>query len=323
LITVFDNAQRAHDPRFFLPSGAQQPCPEKPARVDAPLGAVQAMGGPVGQAPDAGLALILAVHPSRCVTFLQTIHTRWLRIPGASAEVIPTIRPANRTDGYPLPVVGQAGYHQTDTSCPIWACTWNAADASAQTAIHGADLVLGKERAVYALARPPGHRSFAEMAGACHLDSSAIAARRLTDAGRLVAMLDVDPHHGNGTQGIFHDRGDVLTVAIRAHLERYIDGCHSVAEVSEPADEPVVGKHDLPGTDNAPCGLQFPPAQAGTGQAQNGCLPVQGHGVGQGRGSGLPVAAGRRLADTGQIDSSRPRPGRGWAPGPEPDVSGR
>jgi acetoin utilization deacetylase AcuC-like enzyme len=222
MITVFDDAQRAHDPQFFLSSGAQQACPEKPARVDALLGAVQAMGGPVVQAPDAGLAPILRVHSLRYVTFLQTIHARWSRIPGASAEVIPNIHPANRTDGYPLSAVGQAGYHQTDTSCPISARTWGAAYASAQSAIHGADLVLGGERAVYALARPPGHHAFAEMAGGfCYLNNTAIAAQRLAGAGRRVAILDVDLHHGNGTQGIFYDRGDVLTVSIHAHPERY------------------------------------------------------------------------------------------------------
>jgi acetoin utilization deacetylase AcuC-like enzyme len=222
MITVFDEAQRAHDPQFFLSSGAAQPCPEKPARVDALLGAVRALGGPVVQGPDAGLAPILRVHPQRYVTFLQTIHSRWSRIPGASAEVIPNIHPANRADGYPLSAVGQAGFHQTDTSCPISAETWGAAYASAQTAIHGADLVHRGARAVYALCRPPGHHAFAELAGGfCYLNNSAIAAQRLTDAGRRVAILDVDLHHGNGTQGIFYDRADVLTVSIHAHPERY------------------------------------------------------------------------------------------------------
>lgn len=222
MITVFDDAQRAHDPQFFLSSGAQFPCPEKPARIDALLGAVRRMGGPVVQAPDAGTEPIRRIHPERYLTFLQTIYTRWSRIPGASAEVIPNIHPANRTDGYPLSAVGQAGFHQTDTSCPISAETWAAAYASAQTAIHGADLVLGGQRAVYALSRPPGHHAFAELAGGfCYLNNSAIAAQRLTDAGRRVAILDVDLHHGNGTQGIFYDRADVLTVSIHAHPERY------------------------------------------------------------------------------------------------------
>jgi acetoin utilization deacetylase AcuC-like enzyme len=222
MITVFDAAQRAHDPQFFLSSGAPQPCPEKPARIDALLGAVRRRGGPVVQAPDAGVAPIRRIHPERYLTFLQTIHRRWSRIPGASAEVIPNIHPANRTDGYPLSAVGQAGFHQTDTSCPISAQTWAAAYASAQTAIHGADLVLQGERAAYALCRPPGHHAFAELAGGfCYLNNSAIAAQRLADAGRKVAILDVDLHHGNGTQGIFYDRADVLTLSIHAHPERY------------------------------------------------------------------------------------------------------
>ncbi|GLS85525.1 acetylpolyamine amidohydrolase [Cypionkella aquatica] len=222
MITVFDDAQRAHDPQFFLSSGARKPCPEQPARIDALLGAVRRMGGPVVQAPDAGLAPILAVHPARYVTFLSGIYERWMRIDGASAEVIPNVHPASRLDGYPLSAVGQAGFHMTDTSCPISAQTWGAAYASAQTALHAADLVLGGENAAYALCRPPGHHAFAESAGGfCYLNNSGIAAQRLTDAGRRVAILDVDLHHGNGTQGMFYARGDVLTVSLHAHPERF------------------------------------------------------------------------------------------------------
>ena len=222
MITVFDEGQRAHDPEFFLSSGAQYPCPEQPARVDALLSGVRRLGGPVVAPPDSGIEPIRAVHPDRYLTFLQTIYPRWSRIEGASAEVIPNIHPANRTDGYPKSAVGQAGFHMTDTSCPISAETWGAAYRSAQSAIHAADLVLGGERSVYALCRPPGHHAFAELAGGfCYLNNSAIAAQRLTAAGRKVAVLDVDLHHGNGTQGIFYDRGDVLTVSIHAHPERY------------------------------------------------------------------------------------------------------
>ncbi len=222
MITVFDTAQRAHDPQFFLSSGTRQPCPEKPARIDSLLGAVNRMGLPVRPAPDAGIAPIAAIHPQRYLTFLETIFSRWRRIEEASAEVIPNIHPANRSDGYPLSAVGQAGYHQTDTSCPISEHTWAAAYASAQTAIHAADLTMGGERATYALCRPPGHHAFAELAGGfCYLNNSAIAAQRLRDQGRRVAVLDVDLHHGNGTQGIFYDRADVLTVSLHAHPERF------------------------------------------------------------------------------------------------------
>jgi acetoin utilization deacetylase AcuC-like enzyme len=222
MITVFDDAQRVHDPQMFLSSGAPRPCPEKPARIDALLAAVRRIGGPILLAPDAGLAPIAAVHPQRYLTFLQTIYDRWTRIEGASPEVIPNIHPANRTDGYPKSAVGQAGFHMTDTSCPISGQTWAAAYASAQSAIHAADLVLRGESAAYALCRPPGHHAFAELAGGfCYLNNSGIAAQRLTDAGRRVAILDVDLHHGNGTQGMFYARGDVLTVSIHTHPERF------------------------------------------------------------------------------------------------------
>jgi acetoin utilization deacetylase AcuC-like enzyme len=222
MITVFDDLQRTHDPQFFLSSGAPQPCPEQPARIDALLAGVRRLGGPVVVPPDSGIEPIRHVHPDRYLTFLRNIHDRWTRIPGASAEVIANIHPANRSDGYPKSAVGQAGFHMTDTSCPISRETWAAAFASAQTALHGADLVLGGEGAAYALCRPPGHHAFGELAGGfCYLNNAAVAAERLTRAGRRVAVLDVDLHHGNGTQGIFYGRGDVLTVSIHAHPERY------------------------------------------------------------------------------------------------------
>ncbi len=222
MITCYHPGQRAHDPQFFLSSGAPKPCPEQPARIDALLAGVRSLGLQIQTPQDHGPDAIAAVHPQRYLTFLQTIHQRWQHIPGASAEVIPNIHPANRTDGYPLSAVGQAGYHMTDTSCPISAQTWGAAYASAQSAIAGSELILQGNRSAYALCRPPGHHAFAELAGGfCYLNNTAIAAQQLTLSGRKVAVLDVDLHHGNGTQGIFYDRPDVLTVSLHAHPERF------------------------------------------------------------------------------------------------------
>jgi acetoin utilization deacetylase AcuC-like enzyme len=219
---VFDPRQLAHDPQFFLSSGAPQPCPEKPARADALLAATRRMGLETVMPADHGEEPIRAIHPERYLTFLRGIFPRWQRIGGASAEVIPNIHPDRRDVGYPASAVGQAGYHMTDTSCPIGAATWDAAYASAQTALHAAGLVRGGARAAYALCRPPGHHAFAESAGGfCYLNNSAIAAEYLTAQGARVAILDVDLHHGNGTQGIFYARGDVLTVSIHADPVRY------------------------------------------------------------------------------------------------------
>lgn len=219
---IFSEAQRAHDPQMFLSSGAPRPCPEKPARIEALLGGVRRLGLPVIAPGDAGMGPIAAVHPERYLTFLQNIHTRWRQIDGASDEVIPNIHPGSRKDGYPKSAVGQAGFHMTDTSCPISGPTWGSAYASAQTAIAGAQLMLAGETVAYALCRPPGHHCFPELAGGfCYLANTAIAARMLQQAGRRVAVLDVDLHHGNGTQGVFWEDPSVLTISLHCHPERF------------------------------------------------------------------------------------------------------
>lgn len=218
----FDPRQRAHDPKHFLSSGAQRPNPEQPARIDALLGGATRLGLEVLAPADAGLGPIAAVHTAEYLGFLRNIFTRWRRIEGASAEVIPNIHPDRRTASYPRSAAGQAGYHMADTSCPISQDTWASALASAQTAISAADAVLAGEPSAYALCRPPGHHAFADLAGGfCFLNNSAIAAQRACAAGRRVAILDVDLHHGNGTQGVFYARGDVLTVSIHADPARF------------------------------------------------------------------------------------------------------
>ncbi len=222
MITYFHDAQSAHDPQFFLSSGAARPCPEKPTRIAALLSGVNRLGLPLQTPADHGMTPIQAIHPQRYLSFLTTIHDRWTRIPGASGEVIPNIHPANRSDGYPKSAVGQAGYHMADTSCPIGPATWTSAYWSAQAAIAAAENLLAGARASYALCRPPGHHCFTELAGGfCYLNNTAIAAQMLTMHGRKVAILDIDLHHGNGTQGIFYDRPDVLTVSLHAHPERF------------------------------------------------------------------------------------------------------
>jgi acetoin utilization deacetylase AcuC-like enzyme len=190
--------------------------------VDALLGAVRKLGLEIAAPQDHGLGPVAAVHTAEYLAFLQNIYERWQRIPEASEEVIPNIHPDRRTASYPRSAVGQAGYHMADTACPISAETWHSAYWSAQTAITAADLVLAGARAAYALCRPPGHHAFADLAGGfCFLNNTAIAAQRCVRAGLRPAILDLDLHHGNGTQGIFYARADVLTVSIHADPARY------------------------------------------------------------------------------------------------------
>ncbi len=219
---VFDDRQWKHQPRHFMANGAILPNPEQAERIDRLLGGATEAGCIVIAPKDAGIGPIAALHSPEYLVFLQNIHTRWKRIDGAGDEVIPNIHPANRTDGYPKSAVGQAGFHQADTACPIAEGTWEAAYWSAQTALTGADLIIGGEHAAYALSRPPGHHAFGDLAGGfCFLNNTAIAAERFRAKGLRPAILDVDVHHGNGTQGIFYDRSDVLTVSIHADPERF------------------------------------------------------------------------------------------------------
>ena len=219
---VLDDRQSIHDPKHFMANGAILPSPEQPARIGVLRAGAEAAGC-VFEAPvDAGLAPVAAVHTPEYIQFLRTIHARWCRIEGAGPEVIPNIHPDSRGAGYPRSAVGQAGYHQADTACPIGEGTWESAYWSAQTAVTAAEIVADGARAVYALCRPPGHHAYADLAGGfCFLNNAAIAAARLGARGFRPAVLDVDVHHGNGTQGIFEARADVLTVSLHADPVRF------------------------------------------------------------------------------------------------------
>jgi len=219
---VFSSAQRAHYPRTFIVSGQLRPNPEKPERIDALLDAATNAGHQLVEPNDHGPEPRAAVHTPEYLQFLEHIHARWSRIEGAGDEVVPNIHPNGHGAGYPASAEGQAGYHMADTACPIGSETWEAACASANTAVHAASLLIEDGAPAYALCRPPGHHAFADMAGGfCYLNNSAIAAQSLRQVHARIAILDVDLHHGNGTQGVFYRRRDVLTVSLHADPVRF------------------------------------------------------------------------------------------------------
>lgn len=214
--------QKRHDPKAFLSSGAAQPNPEKPERVERLLGGAKSAGCTIERPRDHGLGPVSAVHTPEYLDFLEHIFERWQRIEGASAEVIPNIHPIARDGSYPASAVGQAGYHMADTACPISGETWQSALWSAWSAVEAAETVTAGAPAAYALCRPPGHHAFADVAGGfCFINNSAVAAQVLRRQAARVAILDVDLHHGNGTQGIFYARPDVLTVSLHADPVRF------------------------------------------------------------------------------------------------------
>ena len=210
----FDPAQSTHAPARELHNGAFTTYAEMPARVDSILAAIGATELP----PDCGEAPILAVHDAGYVDFLKTAPAMW-RAAGRPGDAIP----------YVFPVIGRRpltlsridallGAHAFDATTPITADSWAASYASAQSALASTHAVLVGDRAAFALCRPPGHHAGADYCGGyCHLNTAAIAAQAARDAGvKRVAILDIDYHHGNGTQDIFWSRGDVFYASVHA-----------------------------------------------------------------------------------------------------------
>lgn len=219
---VYSEHHRGHDPERFLLRGNFVPGEEKPERADRLLASIDRARHAVIAPETYGNAPRLGVHSLDYLTFLETAFAEWQKLPGASREVIGNVHPVRGTGTYPASLVGRAGWHLQDMACGIGPGTWAAAAAATDVAVTAADLVLDGERAAYALCRPPGHHAYRDMAGGhCFLNNTAIAAEWLCQAGRRVAILDIDIHHGNGTQAIFYHRADVLTVSVHADPHRF------------------------------------------------------------------------------------------------------
>lgn len=174
--------------------------------------------GDISTPGDFGMEPIMAVHQHDMLTFLQTAYERMETETGLTVAIPETFRLGVKSRHKPVSIWGQLGMYCFDTSSPIFAHTWETAYWSAQTALSAAALVrVGGERVAYALCRPPGHHAANDMFGGyCYLNNAAIAAQWLVDEGQRVAILDLDYHHGNGTQAIFYGRADVLTCSIHA-----------------------------------------------------------------------------------------------------------
>jgi acetoin utilization deacetylase AcuC-like enzyme len=219
---IFAEEQKRHYPKHFLVNGVFRPNTEQPERADRLLKGALAAGCELERPRACGIEPILAVHEQRYLTFLENAYTRWKRIDGASPAVTPNIHPVSRNNAYPDSVVAQAGWHMMDIGCPVAEHTYESALWSAATAVHAADGALAGEPFIYALCRPPGHHARQDAAaGFCYINNAAVAAARLRRKFPKVAILDVDLHHGNGTQDIFYEREDVLTVSIHADPVRF------------------------------------------------------------------------------------------------------
>jgi acetoin utilization deacetylase AcuC-like enzyme len=162
------------------------------------------------------------VHTPALLDFLETAWADWQALPGAGDEVVGNVFPQKSSATYPQSVIGRAGWHMGDTAAPLGPQSWTATRRAADCALAAADAVLAGDAAAYALSRPPGHHSDADtVAGHCLLNGTALAAHRLQRRHHRVAVLDIDTHHGNGTQAIFYERPDVLTVSVHTDPANY------------------------------------------------------------------------------------------------------
>ena len=220
MITVYSDDHRLQDGKSELIDGKLMPCFEMPRRADLVLARVKEVElGAVAPPQTFGLDPVRRVHAPDFVEFLATAWEAWKAEHG-DYDALPLnwLAPGMRRK-LPERIDGQLGYYSFDAGTPITAGTWRAITAAANVALTGARRVAEGERGAFALCRPPGHHAGrAYYGGYCFLNNAAIAAQALRDGGAArVAVLDVDYHHGNGTQDIFYDRGDVFFASLHGH----------------------------------------------------------------------------------------------------------
>ena len=220
MLTIYSDRHRRHHGHGELIDGQMMPCFEMPRRADMILARVEDAGLGEVKGPHAfGLDPVRRVHDAGYVAFLATAWTEW-SAQGRTNDALPLVWPVPglRHDRVPEHIDGRLGFYSMDAGVPITAGTWDAVQAGADVALTGAQAVIDGRGSAFALCRPPGHHAAAAaMGGYCYLNNAAIAAQHLLDHGcARVAILDVDYHHGNGTQSIFYARRDVLFVSLHA-----------------------------------------------------------------------------------------------------------
>ena len=227
MITFLSPKHALHAPEYEFFRGERVACFESPARMDFVLEALVARGHEVREPSVDSAAVLRQVHSARYLAFLESAWAQWVAVDAGNAarQPFPSVWPVRtlRSDVEPQNFTAKLGLYSMDNGTPMVAGTWAAAKAGADAATSAAELVSGEFgiKAAFCATRPPGHHAGADfMGGYCFLNNVAVAAQTLLNQYKLkqgsakVAILDVDYHHGNGTQSIFYDRADVLFVSI-------------------------------------------------------------------------------------------------------------
>lgn len=220
MISFHNPLHHLHAPQHEFFRGTRVDCFEKPLRAEFVEQALQ-QGGYTLLAPDTDSASVLhKVHDARYLAFLQTAWQQWVQLAPENAQTqpFPSVWPVRtlRSDVEPVNFVAKLGLYSMDNGTPMAAGTWDAAKTGADAAASAAMRVVQGASAAFCCTRPPGHHAGPDfMGGYCFLNNAAVAAQTLLDQGaKRVVVLDVDYHHGNGTQSIFYGRADVLFISI-------------------------------------------------------------------------------------------------------------
>lgn len=226
----FSPAQLAHQPRQYMVHGKLIHAFENNDRATTLLAALAQAGLSPQQPKEHGLAPIHAVHADHFVDFLRTAYDEFQKLPNAGPEVLPNIHPhvsaapdfGPRPKPRPTGIIGRAGWYVGDLSAVIMQGTYESALMSAYAALDAAQALLDGDAASFALCRPPGHHAYIDRAaGFCFLNNAALAAQKLRERYRRVAILDFDTHHGDGTQAIFYRRDDVYFGSVHTDPSAY------------------------------------------------------------------------------------------------------
>lgn len=218
--TVYSSRHRLHAGNQELSAGAILPAFETSARVDFILKRIAevGLGGVIEATPHAAAAAAARVHDRGYLDFMADFWRLWLA-EGRSGPTMPYVWPARgQRDIRPDHVNGLMGYYSFDGGGSFVEGTWEAVKSAVDSVLTAAELIKAGERAAYALCRPPGHHAgISTMGGYCFINNAAVAAQRFRDGGAArVAILDIDYHHGNGTQEIFYGRNDVAFLSLHA-----------------------------------------------------------------------------------------------------------
>ncbi len=220
MITLFSTQHELHAPEYEFFRGERVPCFESPARANFVRSELLARGHELREPTSDSSAILGQVHTPRYLSFLKSAWAQWLEVDAANAALqpFPSVWPVRtlRSDVEPSNFTAKLGLYSMDNGSPLVVGTWLAAKAGADAAVSAAALLAQGERSVFCATRPPGHHAGADfMGGYCFLNNAAVAAQALRAQGSArVAILDVDYHHGNGTQSIFYHRADILFVSI-------------------------------------------------------------------------------------------------------------